>query len=73
MRQKEFLYKEQFESIIGDFDVLQQRSILRARDGKVSGWLTVLPLVNHHFDLSAQQFRDGMAIRYKKSLLFKYA
>ena len=32
-------------------------------------WLTVLPLARHHFDLSAQEFRDALAIRYKKPLV----
>ena len=29
----------------------------------------MLPLARHHFDLSAQEFRDALAIRYKRSLV----
>ena len=53
-------------SEIGEFDA---RAIRRASNEKVSGWLTVLPIVKHHFDLSAQEFWDGLAIRYKKPLI----
>ena len=45
-----------------------QRAIVRARNGKVSGWLTVLPLEKSHFDLSAQEFWDALAIQYRKPL-----
>ena len=38
-------------------------------DEKMSSWLTVLPIAKHHFDLTAQEFRDALAIRYKKPLL----
>ena len=48
---------------------MQQRVILRAKDGKYSSWLSVLPLARSQFDLSAQEFRDGLALRYKKPLL----
>ena len=41
---------------------------LRTRNGKVSTWLTVLLLARSQFDLSAQEFWDAKAIRYKKPL-----
>ena len=40
--------------------------MLRARNGKISAWLTVLPLTRSQFDLSAQEFWDALVIRYKK-------
>ena len=67
--QKEQIYSTNFDSVIEKFDTLQQRAIMRARTAKISTWLTVLPLAKSHFDLSAQEFRDGLAIRYKKPLL----
>ena len=48
---------------------MQQRAILRAKDSNISSWLSVLPLARNQFDLSAQEFRDGLALRYKKPLL----
>ena len=51
---KEKLYRDKFDDIIGQFDSAHQRAILRARSGKVSAWLTVLPLPRSQFDLSAQ-------------------
>ena len=40
----------------------------RAKDEKISSWLTVVPVAKHHFDLSAQEFRDSLALRYRKPL-----
>ena len=42
--------------------------ILRAVDGENSNWLTVMPIARHHFDLSAVEFRDALAIRYGRPL-----
>ena len=44
------------------------RSIKRAIDFQTSGWLTVLPLACHQFDLSSQQFRDALSLRYHRPL-----
>ena len=38
-------------------------------DGKTSAWLTVIPMAYHHFDLSATEFRDSLALRYHPPLL----
>lgn len=35
----------------------------------MSLWLNILPVSKHHFDLSPQDFRDALAIRYRKPLL----
>ena len=32
-------------------------------------WLNVLPVVRHNFDMSATEFRDALAISYRKPLL----
>ena len=45
------------------------RAIERAVDFGVSGWLTVLPLAQYHFDLSLQQFHDALSLRYSRSLM----
>ena len=44
------------------------RTVRRAVDFQTSGWLTVLPLAFHQFDLSAQQFRDALSLRYHRPL-----
>ena len=38
-------------------------------DGKCSNWLNVLPLAKFNFDLSPVEFRDALALRYRKKLL----
>ena len=43
--------------------------IQQAVEGKSSSWLTALPLAHHHFDLSATEFRDALALRYNRPLL----
>ena len=57
-----------FNSLIGNVAAAQQRAILKAREC-ASSWLSVLPLRSHHFDLSVQEFRDALALRYRKPLL----
>ena len=34
-----------------------------------TGWVTVLPLAQYHFDLSPQQFHDALSLRYNRSLM----
>ena len=46
-------FKEEFGQLLGLFDSMQQRAILRAKDGNISSWLSVLPLGRSQFDLSA--------------------
>lgn len=45
-----------------------ERAVRRAVEGKTSTWLTVLPLKQDNFDLTANEFRDALAIRYCKPL-----
>ena len=42
---------------------------MRAKDSNISLWLSVLPLARSLFDLSAQEFKDGLALIYNKPLL----
>ena len=36
-------------------------------EGKTSGWLSILPLSYHHFDLSRVEFCDALDLRYHHS------
>ena len=49
-------------------EAMKSCAIMRAVDGKTSNWLTVMPITRHHFDLSAVEFRDALAIRYGRLL-----
>ena len=51
------------------FDDSHHWAIRRVRDGKTSSWLTLLPVARFQFDLSPQEFRDGLAIRCHRPLL----
>ena len=67
--QLNIIFDEEFGRLLALFDPMQQRAILRARDGNISSWLSVLPLARSQFDLSVQEFRDGLALHYRKPLL----
>ena len=62
-------FDEEFDQLLTLFDPMQQQAILRAKDDDISSWLSVLPLARSQFDLLAQKFRDGLALRCKKPLL----
>jgi len=63
------IFDEEFGQLLALFDFMQQRAILRAKDGKILSWLSLLPLARSQFDLSVQEFLDGLALHYKKPLL----
>lgn len=44
----------------------RRRAIERSVNSKSGGWLSVMPLTKHDFDLSPYEFRDAIAIRYKR-------
>ena len=37
--------------------------------GKTSAWLTVLPLLSYHFDLSATEFCGALSMRYLQPVM----
>ena len=63
------IFTDLFNSLLPSFDLHRQRAILRAKECNLSSWLAVLPIEKDQFDLSAQEFRDGLALRYRKPLL----
>ena len=50
-------------TLISKFSPERQRALRRATSGILS-WLTSTPLERYHFDLSPNEFKDGLAIRY---------
>ena len=69
LKEKEIDFEERFLSIVAHLDCERRRSVQRAKDAKMSSWLNVLPVVRHNFDMSATEFRDALAICYRKPLL----
>ena len=63
------IYTNEFDRLLPSFDPSEQRTNLRAREQHISSWLSVMPLEKSQFDLSAQEFRGGLAFRYRKPLL----
>ena len=54
-----------FSVIINGLDSSHQRVLQRAMDKDLAVWLSATP----NFDSNAQEFRDALAIRYRKLLL----
>ena len=57
------------DRVLDSVDPVKKRVIRRSVDWKTSGWLTVIPLSKHHFDLSPLEFRDALSLRYKRPLV----
>ena len=55
--------------VLDSFDERRARAVRRAIDGKCSGWLSVVPVASLNFDLSAQVFRDALAVRYYRPVV----
>ena len=62
-------YQNHLKSVLSTFDDNKKRAVQRGIDRKTSAWLTVIPMAYHHFDLSATEFRDSLALRYHRPLL----
>ena len=64
--------EDQFHQSLSSFLLylpsVTSRAVWRAVDFHVSGFLNVLPLAYHHFELSAQEFRDALCLRYHRPL-----
>ena len=62
-------FQQLFDDLLHQFDYIHQWVILHAHFNSLSDWLTVLPTEKDHYDLTAQEFRDALAVRYRKPLL----
>ena len=63
------MFTDLFSAIYSKLDPLHARALRKAKTNDLSGWLSVMPMERDNFDLTAQEFRDALAIRYKKPLL----
>ena len=61
--------QRKLETVLESMEATMRCAIMRAVDGKNPNWLTVMPIARHHFDLSAVEFRDALAIRYGQLLM----
>ena len=61
--------EDKLTSVLATLDPNTRHAITRSAGSKSSSWLTVLPIALHHFDLSATEFRDSLALRYHRPLL----
>ena len=62
-------FNGKFNALLPQLNPLQQRAVLRAKEFNLSGWLSVIPLERDQFYLSPQEFRDALALRYRKPTL----
>jgi len=69
VRQSELRNDELFSTLLPQFDGICCRSMEQAKMNNLSGWLTMLPVSQDHYDLTAQEFRDALALHYWKLLL----
>eukprot|EP01068_Selenidium_serpulae_P010606 Selendium_serpulae@DN5499_c0_g1_i6.p1 len=56
--------KNEMESIMTKLDNQQKRCVERAVDYHTGSWLTACPTTTIEFDLSREEFRDALALRY---------
>ena len=56
--------KDKFDSILAEMSQHDGRRAQENCQKGVSNWLTSLPLKNHGFDLTKQEFRDAIKLRY---------
>ena len=61
--------EDKLASVLATLDPKTRQAITKSVGSKSSSWLTVLPIALHHFDLSATEFRDSLALRYHRPLL----
>ena len=57
-------HNDLFIMISSSFDLTHQRVLQGAKDNDLAVWLSITPVQSNHFGLSAQEFRDALAIRY---------
>ena len=64
IKKKEEAQNQLSSQLLLELPAVQRRTLHRIVKGGASGWLTVLPLREEGYDMSATQFRDQLVIRY---------
>ena len=62
--ESEKLLKDETSALIDSFPEPRKRCLQRKIDFQCSGWLSVIPVAGNHFDMSPNEFRDAIALRY---------
>ena len=60
---------QSLNTILTSMDELKVRAIKRSINGKCSNWLNVIPVSRYGFVLSGREFRDAIALRYRRPLM----
>ena len=63
-------YDVLFSTLCLELDPFCSCTLQRSHDNDLSAWLSVMLTELDNFDLTAQEFHDALAVRYKKPLLF---
>ena len=63
-RYREDQFHQSLSSCLSYLPSVTSRALWWAVDFHASGWLNVLLLAHHHFDLSAKEFRDALCLRF---------
>ena len=61
---KENNYKSCLQELIFQMNGKEKRLVKISTEKSVSNWLTMLPITEHGFELSKQQFLDSVSLRY---------
>ena len=61
--------KECVNRVLRSFDDMTVRTIEQSINGKISNWLNVVPVLRNGFVLSEREFRDAIALRYRRPLI----
>ena len=63
----EKLSKIESAAILDSFPEPRKKCIQRKLEFQCSGWLSVIPVEGNHFDMSPNEFRDALALRYGRT------
>ena len=65
--EEEQMDRDESIGLIDTFPAKTQRCIMRKLDFKCSGWLSITPTLENHFDMNPDEFRDSLALRYGRT------